>query len=132
MAVSFVIADTLVSEEELSERHARGAIAPFQKALRDHRPATLEFSTGAVSTEDLAPTPTPRGLAPSAPEFTPIGIGKPLSIEILTVYTGDTPSSGLFGRSKPDLLVASGVIGLCPPMHLKPREPSRSALRRMS
>ena len=39
--------------------------------------------------------------------FEPIGIGKPLSIEILTIYTGDAPKKFLGG--KPDLLVVSGV-----------------------
>ncbi len=50
-----------------------------------------------------------RGLAREhhAPAFTPIGIGKPLSVEILTVYTGDAPQKFLGG--KPDLLVVSGI-----------------------
>jgi hypothetical protein len=45
-----------------------------------------------------------------APEFEPVGIGKPMSIEILAVYTGDAPAK--FGIWKPDLLVTSAVKAL--------------------
>ncbi len=45
----------------------------------------------------------------TAQAFTPVGIGRPLLVEILTVYTGDAPGGFLGG--KPDLLVVSGVKG---------------------
>lgn len=45
----------------------------------------------------------------TTPAFTPVGIGKPLLVEILTVYTGNVPRQFLGG--KPDLLVVSGVKG---------------------
>lgn len=41
--------------------------------------------------------------------FTPVGVGKPLLVEILTVYTGDAPHQFLGG--KPELLIVSGVKG---------------------
>ena len=40
-------------------------------------------------------------------EYTPIGIGKPLSIEILSVYTGDPENSKWKRRT--DLMVVSAV-----------------------
>jgi hypothetical protein len=41
--------------------------------------------------------------------FTTVGLGRPLLVEILNVYTGDAPNGFLGG--KPDLLVVSGVKG---------------------
>ena len=43
----------------------------------------------------------------SAPDFSPIGIGKPLLLELLTVYSGDL-KTGFFG-SRNDVLVTSAV-----------------------
>jgi hypothetical protein len=46
--------------------------------------------------------------AESATPFSPIGLSKPLSIEIAFVYTGNLATTGLFGN-KPDLLLSSAV-----------------------
>ncbi|MFN7120108.1 MAG: hypothetical protein ACK4TA_25180 [Saprospiraceae bacterium] len=45
-----------------------------------------------------------------APTFSPVGLGNPLLVEIISIYTGDAPRNFLGG--KPDLLVVSGVKGV--------------------
>lgn len=53
-------------------------------------------------------TRSPAGVIP----YTPIGIGRPLSIELMTVYIGDAPGRFLgFLTGKPSLLVTTGVKG---------------------
>ena len=54
------------------------------------------------------PLATPRSLGTPV-EHASIGLGKPLTIQIVHIYTGDAPNR-LFG-GKPNLLVVSGVKG---------------------
>lgn len=82
MGSSFVIGQKQVSSEELGEKHALGEVQRFQQAQGPG--AKLALSTGDVTKAEVETT------APPTPSFTPIGIGKPLSIEVLTVYTGDS------------------------------------------
>ena len=49
--------------------------------------------------------------------FTPIGIGKPLSLQIMSVYTGDAPKKVIGGNK--DLLIASATKY----MHLSNAQP---------
>lgn len=49
------------------------------------------------------------GNAATPNEYAEVGLGKPLCIEIVNIYTGDAPAR-LFG-GKPNLLVVSGVKG---------------------
>lgn len=100
MGSSFVIGHKQVSAAELQEKSALGSLKSLQTSVDPK--ARVAFSTGEV-TRSAVTEPTPK-----APGFTPIGIGKPLSIEILTVYTGDAPTKGFFSSSA-DLLVVSGV-----------------------
>ncbi len=96
MGSTFVIGHTQVSPGELQEKHATGELDRFHAAGGSGR---MEMAAGTVRAADISTT---------APDFTEIGIGKPLSLEILTVYTGDAPPRRGFGR-KPDLLITSGV-----------------------
>lgn len=50
----------------------------------------------------------PASVSERATSFSPIGLGKPLSIEIAFVYTGNLATTGLFSN-KPDLLLSSAV-----------------------
>jgi hypothetical protein len=78
----------IVGEEMVTEADFRGRIA--------EQAAALEATSAEVVLEEVTP-------------FTPIGIGKPLTIQIRHVYTGKYPKSGgLFGSSK-DVAVVSGV-----------------------
>lgn len=72
--------------------------------------ATLNIdSLPTLDTTDLQSLSTPQPGAPSATAYAPIGLGKPLSVEILTIYTGSFKSKGLFAGNKRDILCVSGV-----------------------
>ncbi len=118
MAYSFVIGNTLVHPQEYLEKIDSGEVMRFRTALtrrsnalakdalpRPRKPAEINFSTGTVTTDEVL---TARKDA--APDFQPVGIGKPLSIEIAGIYTGDAPSTAL--GQPPSLLVASAVKSL--------------------
>ena len=110
MAINYVVGDTVVSEDEYIDKLDSGAFADFQNKLQANpENATLELNAGAL--EGLESLELPGLVRESAgsntPKFKPIGIGSPLSIEILTIYTGDAPRRW-FGQHS-DLLVASAV-----------------------
>jgi len=98
MAHSFLIGNIMVSSEEFLDKI--GNISRFL-AQPVASPEVLDFREGAVAFQDV--TGVPKSLIP---DYEPIGIGKPMSVEILGLYTGNVPFA-LFG--KPDLLVASAV-----------------------
>ena len=100
MGSSFVIGNKQVSADELKEKSALGTLKSLQTGTDPK--ARVAFSTGEVTRSAVLES------TPETPGFTPIGIGKPMSIEILTVYTGDAPTKGLFSKTS-DLLVVSGV-----------------------
>ena len=100
MPYSYVFNDVVVSSDELSEKISLGALAAYEQALQSDPTATLEFRGGVVS-----PAAVLAGADPLP--FEPIGIGRPLSVEILGYYTGDLPP--WFGFRKPGMLVSSAV-----------------------
>ena len=105
MATSIVLRNGLiVSEEEFNEKVNLGALDRFYEESAANQDATLEFTTGAISAAELGAVA--KGDDDVNP-FEPIGLGKPLSIEILSLYTGMLP--GRFGLGKPDLMVTSAV-----------------------
>ena len=106
MAVSYVIGDSLIGSEELDEIVASGELSRFNKESQTNDDATLLLRSGSVTIADIRAIRTEVNVSP----FTPLKIGGPLSIEILTVYTGDAPKRKFLG-GKPDLLVVSGVKG---------------------
>lgn len=94
MAILYSVGKSLVDFEELNERIAIGDFNTFQEKAQQEQES---FLVPAKNKEEK----------PQEVSFSPVGIGKPLSVEILTVYTGDAPRK-LFG-GKPDLLVVSGI-----------------------
>jgi len=102
---AFVIGGLLVSPEELDEKLALGSIAHLRERSVAGRPAEIHFRAGTVSARNLA-------AEANRPDFAPIGIGKPLGIEILTVYSGNAPGRFLgFLTGEASLLVTSGARG---------------------
>jgi hypothetical protein len=89
MGHSFVTSNVVVSAEEFTEKLSPGAIGRFQAEAQGSPRAKPEFARGAVNVSQLAQPA--RNDKPAAPGFTPIGIGKPLSPELLTVYSGNFP-----------------------------------------
>lgn len=102
MAVSYFFGNTMVTSQELAEKNAIGAFSKFNKSILKGEDPLPIFRNGVVKYDEINDNS-----ALDIPDRTPIGIGKPLSIEILCVYTGDAPNK-LFGGKK-DLLVVSGV-----------------------
>ncbi len=105
MSGAFVIGTRLVSPEELDERVALGEVERFRAETARGKQAAIRLFSGTVTSDELA-TEAKR------PDFAPIGIGKPLTIEILTTYTGDAPKRFLgFLTGDSSLLITSGARG---------------------
>jgi hypothetical protein len=96
MAVTYFTGRMLVDFREFASRVASGEIQELVTAA--DKSAKIRFTAGAASLADLEAPQNPQG-----EPFQPIGIGKPLSIRIHTIYVGDLP-----GRRR-DILIASGV-----------------------
>ena len=100
MSPLYVLGRTLVSAAAL-EQAGSGSIERFVREARSNPAATLAIGSRTLRASDLA---RPEGV----PEFTPVGIGRPLSLEILSAYAGDAPARfGMVGRS--DLLITSAL-----------------------
>lgn len=102
MAVLYNIGNVLADADELVEKAHLGDLHTFLKAAANGEDHNFEFRAGSLRSLDLHDN-TKLGL----PDFTQPGIGKPLSVEILSVYTGDAPQKFFGGRK--DLLIVSGV-----------------------
>lgn len=104
MAIYRIVGDQLLSDKEYLKRTLRHIPAP--------PPAVLgQFSLTLDHVIDsIAPLPVaPPAITPAAPTtgFTPIGIGKPLTIQIRHVYPGKFPEPGLF--KKKDIAIFSSL-----------------------
>jgi hypothetical protein len=103
MPLYFATAQGLASPEELAQN---GAGAPGARSGRD-----LERQ-GAAGDEPGGPSELRSSLASDEGEviaFEEIGIGKPLTIEIRRVYTGEHPKAGPVAYPRHDLLVTSAI-----------------------
>jgi hypothetical protein len=110
------IAEVLVDAEEFAESSERfGAFAHDANAARKAGKLgdeAFSFEGGAVKARSLPlgvseAIDLPAEPAPGEVPFQPIGIGRPLGIEIQYVYAGDLPRS-LIQRT-PDLLITSAA-----------------------
>lgn len=102
MATVFYFGDIPVTERELNEKKKEGAFKRFFAKRDKGETPEIAFSQGDFIPELIRDLDTP--------QFTDIGFGKPLSIEILSAYTGDAPNK-LFGGKK-DLLISSQLKGV--------------------
>lgn len=106
MAMLYAVGTKLVPAAELAYKGQIGAL----NGLIDMKAPTtpIEFTSGSVTPEDIKDAAENQAVP-----FTPIGMGKPLSIQFLTAYTGDAPGrtflDKIVGKGKPDLLVTSAV-----------------------
>lgn len=107
MTVLNVFGDAFVSEDELAEKYALGQIQSFVSSIASKPDkAVLEFSTGMATAKNLlARVSKEEG---EAVPFTPVGTGKPLTIEFRNIYTGKYPQPSFFDKSK-DMLVCSAI-----------------------
>lgn len=88
----------MVGTDEIAEKSSMGMFSKFNKSVSKGLDDTIKFRDGIVSTSEVN-----NNSKLDLPDRMPIGIGKPMCMEILCLYTGDAP-----GRKK-DLLVVSGV-----------------------
>ncbi|MDC7996901.1 hypothetical protein [Gilvibacter sediminis] len=95
MALIYYVGDVPVFEDEAKRKTLTGELEAFNKAVTEGTDFHLTVDHGEIKAQEF-----------ERPDFKPIEIGKPLSIEILTVYTGDAPNKFL---GKKDLLVVSSV-----------------------
>jgi hypothetical protein len=101
MAIYYAWGNALVSNDELRAKAAEGVLEKFSTGKVDR----VEFLTGSVTRHSVL-----RAYAldaePSPIDFVPIGIGRPLSVQIRHVYTGNMAQGFL---QKNDMLVASAM-----------------------
>ncbi len=102
MAILYNFGSVLVDAEEVAEKQHLGEFNTFLRRAGKGLEAKMQFRSGTLESNDLYDNSS-IGLPP----FTQPSIGRPLSIEILCVYTGDAPQK-FFGGKK-DLLVVSGI-----------------------
>jgi hypothetical protein len=97
----------LIDEDEIQAKTEAGHFARFsQRRSDDAGNAVIDFSTGRMTANDV------RGamVSPAAATtpFEPIGLCRPLTIEIRHVYTGRYPRTHLLNRSS-DMIVTSAI-----------------------
>jgi hypothetical protein len=99
--------NAIVSDDELLYKPTRTKVTRFYEALSVGKtPSPIMFSTGELTLDNVIKAIDTGTKAPVP--FQPIGEGRPLTIMIREIYTGQHPSGGLFGKKK-DLLVTSAV-----------------------
>jgi hypothetical protein len=105
MAISYAYGDALVSKDELLTKIGDGKLQKFHAdLLAKTRGARLDFMYGTATTENFVRSfPAPSG---GVIGFEPIGIGKPLTVQIRHLYTGNK-AKGFWGNK--DMLVASAM-----------------------
>jgi len=116
--------DALISSEDLQDDPSLvEKLSSFYKDLDSGRqPAPLAFESGeltpanALTSFDVAAAGDP----PDPIAFTPIGLGKPLTVMIREVYTGKFPKGGFLGGGGKDMLVTSAVKSIAS-FEAKPR-----------
>lgn len=105
MAIFYALGEALVGTDEMRAKIAEGKLQKFQEALRIHaKDARLDFMFGAASSDNVVRKfVDDKG---STIGFEPIGMGKPLTVQLRHIYTGNQ-AHGFWGDK--DMLVASAM-----------------------
>jgi hypothetical protein len=105
MAIYYAYGDALVGNNELRAMVGQGKLQRFQKdVLNRSKGAKLEFMFGTATAKHMLRSAVSDGGKRIG--FEPIGIAKPLTVEIRHVYTGNK-AEGFWGTK--DMLVASAM-----------------------
>ena len=109
MGMFYAYGGALIDEDEIQAKTESGHFANFTKQRSsDPGNAVIDFSTGRMTAENVRGTMvSPFPIATTIP-FEPIGLCRPLTIEIRHVYTGRFPRTHFFQRSA-DMLVTSAI-----------------------
>jgi hypothetical protein len=108
MAIFYALGDALVGNEELRAKAACGKLQHFQNQVSQGiKTARLDFKFGVATAKNLIKPRT----APADGIIQPreIGIGKPLTVQLRHVYTGNK-AKGFWGDK--DMLVVSAMKSL--------------------
>jgi hypothetical protein len=104
--VYYAYGTALLTQEEAHQQNVRERAQELLRSSRQGKQlAPLSLGTGELSTEMVTSD------AGAVVDWQPIGISKPLTVEIREVYTGKHPGGGLFGGAS-DMLLASAVKGI--------------------
>ncbi len=107
MANYRILGNAIVSNDELHEKTVLGKIEKFNKNLSSNSDlAKVEFTTGVMTATNIE-TILSKSRGEITP-FTPIGPGKPLTVQIRHLYTGQYPKKSLFDKTK-DMIVTSAM-----------------------
>lgn len=105
MAIFYAIGNALVGKSEVHEKIGTGKLQQFQKLLESQPgDARLDFLSGKATSGNILSSYVTEDGTPIG--FEPIGIGKPLTVQIRHVYTG-SKAVGFWGTK--DMLVASAM-----------------------
>jgi len=105
MAVFYAMGDALVGRNELHAKIGTGELRHFQEALaKKPNEAKLNLLTGTATAKNIVGS-FDRGNG-STIDFEEIGIGKPLTVQIRHIYTGNK-AEGFWGDK--DMLVTSAM-----------------------
>ena len=101
MAVLHSFGNLLVPQDEFITKSLSGTLIRAKNG-----DSTMNFRNGNVSMRDFESS-----LAAFKPGYVQSGLGKPLTIEILSYYTGNIPNKGWLGigRKKPEMLLTSAI-----------------------
>jgi hypothetical protein len=103
----FAQGSALVTEEKFHEAVRYDNLTAFYHDFsKGLKPKAIKFSTGKLSVDNITKGFVAAEGAPPI-KIEPIGLGKPLTIQIRNIYTGKYPT-GIFG-SKKGLLVTSAI-----------------------
>jgi hypothetical protein len=102
------LGDALVSQDELYEKQAEGELQGFKEGYLDAAQTAppVEFATGALTQDNVISNYTVA--TGERVDFVPVGIGKPLTVEIRHVYTGRFPETRIFSK-KNDMMITSAM-----------------------
>jgi len=131
--------DAIVAADEIADNpHLSQQISKFYTDMSSgNEPTALSFDSGQLNSDTAVMAFVPPGDGPQAVAWTPIGLGRPLTIMVREVYTGKYPRGGILGGDGKDMLITSAVksiaaFGAKPRAHnfLQNKVPAKSRLQR--
>ncbi len=105
MAIFYALGDALVGNDEMRYKAAEGKLQKFQELLMTRpQDARLDFMFGTATSKNIVGSFADDKAGPIG--FEPIGVGKPLTVQLRHIYTGNQ-AHGFWGDK--DMLVASAM-----------------------
>ena len=101
MAIYNVLGSAIVDQDELYDnaRELANLKDAVHEGAQDDGAAAVELSTGSATPKNLITSYNTAATGERVP-FEPVGIGKPLTVEVRHVYTGRYPEANFWGRAR--------------------------------